>query len=84
MTTCIFPRLLATLGAEGPSLILLRGANYSEVESIDCVRRVLMPVAQDELTRSYRRCRPGEDPTAAASSKSRSPNRVTRVPQFRR
>jgi predicted nuclease of predicted toxin-antitoxin system len=47
-----FPRLLATLQAEGPGLILLRGGNYSEVESLDCVRRVLMSVAPDELTRS--------------------------------
>jgi predicted nuclease of predicted toxin-antitoxin system len=27
-----FPRLLASLRAEGPGLILLRGGNYSEVE----------------------------------------------------
>jgi len=49
-----FPRLLATLGVEGPGLILLRGGNYSEIESLDldCVRRVLMAVAQDELARS--------------------------------
>jgi predicted nuclease of predicted toxin-antitoxin system len=46
-----FPRLLATLGAEGPGLILLRGGNYSESESLDCVRRVLMAVGRDELPR---------------------------------
>jgi len=46
-----FPRLLATLRASGPGLILLRGGNYSEAESLDCVRRVLMSVAHDELPR---------------------------------
>jgi predicted nuclease of predicted toxin-antitoxin system len=44
-----FPRLLAGLGSTGPGLILLRGGNYSEAESRDCVRRVLMPVAHAEL-----------------------------------
>ena len=47
-----FPRLLATLRAEGPGVILLRGGNYSEAESLDCVRRVLMSVAPDEIARS--------------------------------
>ena len=47
-----FPRLLAQLGSAGPGLILLRGGNYSEAESRDCVRRVLMSVAQAELPRS--------------------------------
>lgn len=61
-----FPRLLATLGVEGPGLILLRGGNYSEIESLDldCVRRVLMAVAQDELARSIVVV---ADPTAVAS-----------------
>ncbi|MGO9600164.1 MAG: DUF5615 family PIN-like protein [Isosphaeraceae bacterium] len=44
-----FPRLLAGLGSSGPGLILLRGGNYSEAESRDCVRRVLMSVAHEEL-----------------------------------
>jgi predicted nuclease of predicted toxin-antitoxin system len=44
-----FPRLLAGLGSTGPGLILLRGGNYSEGESKDCVRRVLMSVAHEEL-----------------------------------
>lgn len=44
-----FPRLLAELGSAGPGLILLRGGNYSETESRDCVRRVLMGVAEMEL-----------------------------------
>jgi predicted nuclease of predicted toxin-antitoxin system len=44
-----FPRLLAELGSTGPGLILLRGGNYSEAESQDCVRRVLMSVEHAEL-----------------------------------
>ena len=44
-----FPRLLATLGAYGPGLILLRGGNYSEAESLECVRRVLTAIARQEL-----------------------------------
>ena len=47
-----FPRLLAALGSTGPGLILLRGGNYSEAESRDCVRRVLMSIAQAELSKS--------------------------------
>src|SRR5258707_8989116 len=47
-----FPRLLAALGADGPGLILLRGGNYSEAESLDSLRRVLMSVAPDELPHS--------------------------------
>ena len=44
-----FPRLLAGLGSTGPGLILLRGGNYSEAESRDCVRRVLMSLVHAEL-----------------------------------
>ena len=47
-----FPRLLAKLGCTGPGLILLRGGNYSEAQSRDCVRRVLMSIAHPELARS--------------------------------
>lgn len=47
-----FPRLLAILGATGPGLVLLRGGNYSESESLDCVCRVLASVPEQELTRS--------------------------------
>ena len=61
-----FPRLLAALGAYAPSLILLRGGNYSESESVECGRRVLMalrhetcrnalPSAPAAARRSYRR-----------------------------
>src|SRR5436309_4778746 len=44
-----FPRLLALAGAGGPGLILLRSGNYSEAESLECVRRVLMSVAVEDL-----------------------------------
>ena len=47
-----FPRLLAALGSAGAGLILLRGGNYSEAESLDCLRRVLISIAPDELPRS--------------------------------
>jgi len=47
-----FPRLLALAGAAGPGLILLRSGNYSEAESLECVRRVLMSVAAEDLPRS--------------------------------
>jgi predicted nuclease of predicted toxin-antitoxin system len=47
-----FPRLLAALGSTSPGLILLRGGNYSESESRDCVRRVLMSIPQTELPKS--------------------------------
>jgi predicted nuclease of predicted toxin-antitoxin system len=46
-----FPRLLAALGSTSPGLILLRGGNYSESESRDCVRCVLMSIPQTELSR---------------------------------
>lgn len=47
-----FPRLLALLRSSGPGLILLRGGNYSEAESQDCVRRVLMSIVHAELSGS--------------------------------
>ena len=47
-----FPRLLALAGADGPGLILLRSGNYSEAESLECVRRVLMSVAAEDLPKS--------------------------------
>lgn len=47
-----FPRLLAGLGSTGPGLILLRSGNYSEAESQDCVRRVLMSIIHPELCES--------------------------------
>jgi len=47
-----FPRLFSQLGAAGPGLVLLRGGNYSEAESLECVRRVLFAVRHEELSRS--------------------------------
>ncbi|MDP2997679.1 MAG: DUF5615 family PIN-like protein [Bryobacterales bacterium] len=47
-----FPRLLSALGSAGPGLILLRGGNYSEAESLACLRRVLIWIAHDELPKS--------------------------------
>jgi predicted nuclease of predicted toxin-antitoxin system len=47
-----FPRIFAQIGATGPGLILLRGGNYSEAESFECVRRVLFAVSHEELPRS--------------------------------
>ncbi|MEX2262408.1 MAG: DUF5615 family PIN-like protein [Bryobacteraceae bacterium] len=47
-----FPRLLAIMRTNGPGLILLRGGNYSEAESLQCVRRVLMVVDHAEMPRS--------------------------------
>jgi predicted nuclease of predicted toxin-antitoxin system len=47
-----FPRLFSRLAEGGPGLILLRGGNYSEAESIECVRRVLFAIAHEELARS--------------------------------
>lgn len=47
-----FPRLLSIIKAAGPGLILLRGGNYSEVETRACVQRVLMQIAHEDLPRS--------------------------------
>lgn len=47
-----FPRLLVQLGSSGPGLILVRGGNYSEIESLDCIRRVLLAIKEDDLPRS--------------------------------
>jgi predicted nuclease of predicted toxin-antitoxin system len=47
-----FPRLFSQLGVAGPGLILLRGGNYSEAESLECVRRIPFAVRHEELPRS--------------------------------
>jgi len=47
-----FPRLFAMISVSGPGLILLRGGNFSEVESIECVRRVLTLIPAAELPMS--------------------------------
>lgn len=47
-----YPRLLALAQAEGPGLILFRGGNYSEQESIARLARVLETIPFEELPRS--------------------------------
>ena len=47
-----FPRLPAALGSAGPELILLRGGNYSEAESPDCLRRRVCGFHHGPLTRT--------------------------------
>lgn len=47
-----YPRLLALSRADGPGLILFRGGDYSEQESLDRLARVLEVISQEELPRS--------------------------------
>ncbi len=47
-----FPRLLALMKAEGPGLILFRGGNYSEQESIERLARALEMIPNHELPKS--------------------------------
>jgi predicted nuclease of predicted toxin-antitoxin system len=47
-----FPRLLALMKAEGPGLILFRGGNYGEHESIERLGRALEMIPSQELPRS--------------------------------
>jgi predicted nuclease of predicted toxin-antitoxin system len=47
-----YPRMLALTQSQGPGLILFRGGNYSEKESVECLRRALESVPTDELPHS--------------------------------
>jgi predicted nuclease of predicted toxin-antitoxin system len=47
-----FPRLLALTKAEGPGLILFRGGDYSEHESIERLARALEMIPNQELPKS--------------------------------
>jgi predicted nuclease of predicted toxin-antitoxin system len=47
-----YPRLLALAQSEEPGLILFRGGNYSEQESLDRLERVLETIPNEELPRS--------------------------------
>ena len=47
-----YPRMLALTQCQGPGLILFRGGNYSEKESVECLRRALESVPTDELPHS--------------------------------
>lgn len=44
-----YPRLLALAQAEGPGLILFRGGNYSEQETIARLRQVLEKIPVEDL-----------------------------------
>lgn len=47
-----YPRLLALARAEGPGLLLFRGGDYSESESVERMARVLEIIPVDELSHS--------------------------------
>ena len=47
-----YPRLLAFTQAEGPGLILFRGGNYSERETVERLARVLETIPLEELPSS--------------------------------
>ena len=47
-----YPRLLAFSRADGPGLVLFRGGNYSEQESLARLARALEVIPQEELPRS--------------------------------
>jgi predicted nuclease of predicted toxin-antitoxin system len=45
-----YPRLLAMTGSKGPGLILFRGGDYSELESLERLGRVLETIPNSELS----------------------------------
>ena len=47
-----YPRLLAITRAEGPSLILFRGGNYSDQETFERMERVLETITPENLANS--------------------------------
>ena len=47
-----YPRLLALSGSRGPALILFRGGDYSENESVQLMARVLAAISAQELSKS--------------------------------
>ena len=47
-----YPRLLALAGAEGPSLILFRGGDWSEPEVTARMQQILRTMGESEITRS--------------------------------
>jgi predicted nuclease of predicted toxin-antitoxin system len=47
-----YPRLLALMHTEGPGLILFRGGNYSEQESLALLKHALETVPLEELPHS--------------------------------
>jgi predicted nuclease of predicted toxin-antitoxin system len=47
-----YPRLLALTGAEGPSLILFRGGDWSELDVTVRMQQILHVMGESEITRS--------------------------------
>jgi predicted nuclease of predicted toxin-antitoxin system len=47
-----YPRLLALAGAEGPSLILFRGGDWSEPDIIARMRQILNVIGEGAITRN--------------------------------
>lgn len=47
-----YPRLLALAGAEGPSLILFRGGDWSEPDVTARMQQILQVISESEMTRS--------------------------------
>ena len=47
-----YPRLLALAQLDGPGLILFRGGNYSEQETMDRLKRALEVIPEEELPNS--------------------------------
>jgi predicted nuclease of predicted toxin-antitoxin system len=47
-----YPRLLALTHAEGPSLILFRGGNFSDQESINYLSKLLWTMSEEDLSNS--------------------------------
>jgi predicted nuclease of predicted toxin-antitoxin system len=47
-----FPRLLAFAESQGPGLILFRGGNYSEEESVRRLKSALETIAGEEMSKS--------------------------------
>ena len=45
-----FPRLINCFKRSGPGVILLRGGNYNEADSLECVRRVLLATPNRDLS----------------------------------
>ena len=47
-----FPQLLALSHAHDPGIILFRGGNYSELEMLDLLKRVLVNIKEDKIMSS--------------------------------
>lgn len=47
-----YPRMLAVTGRQGPGLILFRGGDYSELEALERLGRVLATVPTSDLSTS--------------------------------